>query len=377
MTLAAIIHRFGDDFAGRHHPNAFTLHVLHRLCLCKTAAMGGHTYRCDSCGHEMVCYNSCKNRHCPACQGTDQALWAERQVAHAYPGRHYHLVFTVPHELNAICLLDSRWYYSHLFACVWDTLHTFGYTRYGVETGAIGVLHTWGQNLSLHPHVHCIVPALGQRPNGRMKRIGRQGQYLYPVHQLSAIFRGKFLQGVSRHLHKCGIHDCHRSLIDTMYQKPWVVFCEPSLASPKHVFKYLGQYIHRVAITNQRILSITETSVSFRMKDYSDKGKTKSITLAGVEFLRRFCLHILPKGFMKIRYFGICASRVRATIMDKKNKMVIRIPETLAESIQRLTGKDVCICQTCWKGHMLLGGKLPRIRSPATQWASFALLTSN
>ena len=167
----------------------------------------------------------------------------------------------------------------------------------------------------------------------------------------------KPLQGVSRHLHKCGIHDCHRSLIDTMYQKPWVVFCEPSLASPKHVFQYLGQYIHRVAITNQRILSITETSVSFRMKDYSDKGKTKSITLAGVEFLRRFCLHILPKGFMKIRYFGICASRVRATIINQtkwssvfprlSQKVSNGSPERMSAFV-RLAGRVIwCWVESC------------------------------
>jgi len=370
MTLAAVIHRFGDDFADRHHPNAFTLHVLHRLCLCKTAAMGGHTYHCQRCGHEVVSYNSCKNRHCPACQGTDQALWAEGQVAHAYPGRHYHLVFTVPHELNLVCLLDSRWFYSHLFASVWDTLRALGYSHYGVDTGAIGVLHTWGQNLSLHPHVHCIVPALGQRPNGTLKRIGKHGQYLYPVHQLSATFRGKFLQAVSKYLRKCSVYDRYRSLIASVYQKPWVVFCEPSLASPRHVFQYLGQYIHRVAIANQRILSVSDTSVSFRMKDYGDEGKTKSMTLDGVEFLRRFCLHILPRGFVKIRHFGICSHRSRVAIMEKKNKMVIRIPETLAESIKRLTGNDTCLCPVCKKGRMVMTGTLPRIRAPASLCAA-------
>ena len=370
MTLAEIIHRFEDDFTGRHHPNAFTLHVLRRMRLCKTAAMGGHTYRCASCGHQVISYNSCKNRHCPACQGTDQALWVERQVSHAYPGRHYHLVFTVPHELNTVCQTDSRWYYNHLFACVWDTLHTFGYTRYGVETGAICVLHTWGQNLSLHPHLHCIVPALGQRPPGSMKRIGRQGQYLYPVLQLSATFRGKFLAGLVKYLRKAGSCDPYQSLINSMYAKPWVVFCEPSLASPKHVFQYLGQYIHRVAITNQRILNVSDTAVTFRLRDYSDGGKTKAMTLDGVEFLRRFCLHILPKGFVKIRYFGICSHRSRAAIMENRDKMVIRIPETIAESIRRLTGKDPCLCPACKTGHMVMINVLPRIRAPTWQWDS-------
>lgn len=367
LTIASIIKRFGSDFVQQLQPNAYTLHVLNVLSLCKTAAMGGHKYRCDACGKELICYNSCRNRHCPTCQGTAQALWVEDRMEKAFPGRHYHLVFTVPHELNVVCQLDSRWFYTHLSACVWDTLRTFGYSHYGVETGAICILHTWGQNLSLHPHVHCLVPALGQRPLGTMKRIGHQGRYLYPVHQLSATFRGKFMEGVGQYLPKVGNYFQYHDLLDRMREKPWVVFCEPSLATPRHVFAYLGQYIHRVAISNQRIINISDTSVTFRLKDYSDGGKRKVITLGGIEFLRRFCLHILPKGFVKIRYYGIYASRNRAAIMAKSRKIVIRIPETIAESIKRLAGVDVCLCPACKAGHMVLIVTLPRIRAPTSE----------
>jgi hypothetical protein len=366
LTIASVINRFGKDFIEHHHPNGFTLHVLKMLTLCKTAAMGGHCFRCDACGKELICYNSCRNRHCPSCQGTAQALWVEDRIDKAFPGRHYHLVFTVPHELNELCLLDSRWFFTHLFACVWDTLRNFGYSHYGAETGAICVLHTWGQNLSLHPHIHCLVPALGQRPSGTIRRIGHQGQYLYPVHQLSTTFRGKFMDGIIRYLRKAGINSQYLVMLDRMYKKPWVIFCEPSLASPRHVFAYLGQYIHRVAISNQRILKISDDGVCFRLKDYNDNGKNKTLTLSGVEFLRRFCLHILPKCFVKIRYFGIYASRNRAAIMNKTSKMAIRIPESIAESIKRLTGKDVCLCQACKAGQMRLIETLPRIRAPAS-----------
>jgi hypothetical protein len=371
LTIASIINRFGSDFTEQQHPNGYALHVLKMLTLCKTAAMGGHTYRCDACGHELICYNSCRNRHCPSCQGTAQALWVDDRIDKAFPGRHYHLVFTVPHELNELCLLDSRWFFTNLFACVWDTLRTFGYSHYGAETGAICVLHTWGQNLSLHPHIHCLVPALGQRPSGTIKGIGHQGQYLYPVHQLSATFKGKFMDGIIRYLRKAGIYSQYHGMLDRMYKKPWVIFCEPSLASPRHVFAYLGQYIHRVAISNQRILKISDDGVCFRLKDYNDNCKNKILTLSGVEFLRRFCLHILPKGFVKIRYYGIYASRNRVAIMNKTRKMAIRIPESIAESIKRLTGKDVCLCPACKAGHMSLIETLPRIRAPASGLLSY------
>ena len=178
--VAHIIEHFGPRFIEKHSPNTYQLRVLNALANCRTAALGGHKYHCDHCGKQHISYNSCRNRHCPKCQGSKQAFWVEDLVGRAYPVRHYHVVFTVPEVLNAICMLDSRWFYNHLFASVWDVLRSFGYSHFGVESGAICLLHTWGQNLSLHPHVHCIVPALGHTLKGRMKSVGKMGTYLYP-----------------------------------------------------------------------------------------------------------------------------------------------------------------------------------------------------
>jgi hypothetical protein len=189
---------------------------------------------------ERFSYNSCRNRHCPKCQSSRQAFWVEDLLEATLAVKHYHIVFTVPNELNTICLIDSKWFYGTLFSCVWDTLRQFGYTHFGVETGAVCVLHTWGQNLSLHPHVHCIVAAAGETLSGNMKHIGSTGKYLYPVSQLSTVFRGKVMECIKSHLKKLALLTQYQGLVDTAWKKPWVVFCEPSLAKPEHVVKYLG-----------------------------------------------------------------------------------------------------------------------------------------
>jgi hypothetical protein len=282
---------------------------------------------------------------------------------HAYPVNHYHIVFTVPEALHGICMLDSKWFYNYLFAAVWDTLRSFGYSHYGVESGAICVLHTWGQNLSLHPHIHCLVPSLGYTLKGGMKHIGKQGKYLYPVTQLSDKFRGKFMTGVKRRLLKGGLLSQYRSSVEKAWNIPWVVFCEQSLGKPEHV-GYLGQYIHRVAISNHRIIDVNDREVCFMSKDYRNEGEVITAKLTGEEFLRRFCLHILPSGFVKIRYYGIYSTRFRTTILNEKEKMVIKPVETIIERIERLTGIDVLKCPFCKKGRLVPVAIIPRIHSP-------------
>jgi hypothetical protein len=200
---------------------------------------------------------------------------------------------------------NPRRYYDLFFAAVWSTLRTFGYSHFGAETGAVAVLHTWGQNLSLHPHVHCIVPAAGYTLNGRWINIGHAGKYLYPVHQLSDTFKGKFLDSLKRALRKENELIVFNYALQQAYNAKWVVHCEPSLADAKHVIRYLGQYTHRVAITNDRILSIAHGKVTFIAKDYRDRAIKKPVTIDGMEFLRRFTMHILPRRFVKIRRFGI------------------------------------------------------------------------
>jgi hypothetical protein len=360
--LADIIEQFGADFIKTYQPNSYQMVILDALLKCRTAAFGGHKYHCSNCGKNHICYNSCRNRHCPKCQGAKQAFWVENRMERAYQVKHFHMVFTVPEALNTICLLDSRWFYNHLFACVWDTLQSFGYSHYKVETGAMCVLHTWGQNLSLHPHLHCLVPAAGKPPIGSMKYISKGGKYLYPVKMLSAAFKGKFMTGLKKHLQKAGLYSQYHHTIQKVWNKPWVVFCEPSFGNPDHVIKYLGQYVHRVAISNYRILKVDQKQVTFRMKDYRD-GSTKSISMAGSEFLRRFCMHILPKRFVKIRYYGIYSTRFTMMHTDK-DKMVIKPPETKPERILRLMKVDVHRCPHCKKGQLKEIEIIPRIRSP-------------
>ncbi len=362
--VADIIQSFGESFIDKHQPNSYQLRVLNALALCRTSALGGHRYQCDYCGNVQIGYNSCRNRHCPKCQGSNQALWVEDRIRQAYAVQHYHLVFTVPDSLNNICMIDSQWFYNNLFDCVWQTLRTFGYTQYGVETGAVCVLHTWGQNLSLHPHIHCLVPAMGYSLNGMLKPVAKSGRYLFCVQKLSSSFKGRIMGAVKTRLKQIDSYSQHKASIEKAFSTDWVVYSEPSFGKTENVIRYLGQYTHRVAISNQRILSVNEHDVTFNMKDYADNCKTKPITLTGEEFLRRFCLHILPKGFVRIRHYGIYSSRFRSTVINNKDKMIIKVKESTAERLVRLTGFDVFVCNKCNKGRMLVIENLPRIRSP-------------
>ena len=309
VELAHIIERFGNEFVEKHKPNTWQLRTLNALRICRTAALGGHKEQCDHCGTVRYSYNSCKNRHCPKCQASRQAFWIEDVSERILDTKYFHIVFTLPEALNEICLLNSRQFYSLMFSSVWQTLRTFGYTHYGVESGALAILHTWGQNLSLHPHIHCLVPAAGLDLSGKMKKIGKKGKYLYPVRKLSIDFRSLMMKKLKKQLKDAGILPEYQRTIDLSWKKDWVVYVEPSFADARRVIKYLGRYTHRVAISNHRIKSIDGEKVSFMYKDYRDGSKQKLMTLDGVEFLRRFAMHILPKGFVKVRYYGIMSNR--------------------------------------------------------------------
>jgi len=363
--IAQIIKRFGSDFVTQCHPNSFTLRTLDALQQCRTHTLGGHKDRCDSCGHERFSYNSCGNRHCPKCQTARQMLWAEDRMNDALNVKHFHLVFTVPDLLNTICQINSKAFYEAQFDCVWSTLRTFGYSHYGVETGAICILHTWGQNLSLHPHIHCIVPATGLTLKGQLKDIGHQGKYLYPVKMLSNVFRGKLLEKLKGQLKKNNQLPQYQQTINECYAKPWVVYSEPSLGNAKQIVNYLGQYTHRVAISNTRIKQLDASSVTFSHKDYKDQSNVKLTKLTGIEFLRRFSMHILPYRFVKIRYYGILGSRYKQQVQPLKTKPDLTKPvETKQQRMVRLTGFDSCKCPRCKTGTMMTIEELPRIRSP-------------
>ena len=365
--VADVIRQFGARFIAEHHPNSYELRILNALLACRTASLGGHKEVCSCCGKKRISYNSCRNRHCPKCLATKQAIWVDNLMESVLAIKHYHIVFTVPHQLNQICLLSSKWFYGRLFSVVWETLRQFGYTRFGVETGAICVLHTWGQILSLHPHIHCIVPAAGETLAGKMKNIGANGKYLYPVKQLSHVFKAKMMRCMMQYLEKHQLILRYKPLLKSTWEKPWVVFCEPSLGKPEHVIKYLGRYTHRVAITNQRILNIDNQNVTFLSKDYNDGAKQKPAVISGVEFLRRFCQQILPYRFVKIRRYGIYSSRYKSIARKQNPRMTIKQkpPETIQQQVRRVTGIDIYLCPFCRNGHMQSVEELPRIRSPA------------
>ena len=365
FEIASVIKRYGAAFRMQHSPNNFQLTVLNALQQCRTAELGGHKDKCDNCGTEHYSYNSCGNRHCPKCQLARQMLWAEDRMRDSLNVKHFHIVFTVPDELNPVCLADSLFFYESFFSCVKETLCAFGYSHYGVETGAICVLHTWGQNLSLHPHIHCIVPAMGITPRGEIKPIGNEGKYLYPVRQLSVAFRGKLLERLKRNLKKKNRLPEFQPIINLCYAKPWVIHSQPSLGNARQVVNYLGQYTHRVAISNTRIKNIDHNGVTFSYKDYRDNANQKLMTLTGVEFLRRFAMHILPRGFVKIRYFGILTSAYRQQVESLKTKPdIFQLTETKPERIARLTGHHPCKCSKCKTGTMIPVEIIPRIRSP-------------
>lgn len=374
FELAHAVKCFGDDLIISGKLSPLQSKVLCKIATCRTAFLGGHQEACDNCGTIRYSYNSCGDRHCPKCQAAKQAFWIDELVQSTLPVKHYHIVFTVPHQLHELCLHNTRMFYDLLFAAVWHTLRSFGYSHYGCETGAVAVLHTWGQNLSLHPHVHCLVPAAGYTLEGKWKNIGTKGTFLYPVHQLSSAFKARFLDSLKRALRKQNDLQRFDEQIQWSYNTPWVVHCEPSLANAKHVIRYLGQYTHRVAITNQRIVNIADGKVTFVAKDYRQGAVKKLISLEGVEFLRRFCLHILPRRFVKIRHFGICNHTVkrnlelRFRVEDKSGINTKTKPGKTAEStierFERLTGINPCRCKVCKSGRMLILRKLPPIRSP-------------
>ncbi len=223
FELADAVNLFGAGLVARDKLTPLQIKVLGKISQCRTAVLGGHQEECKNCGTVRYSYNSCGDRHCPKCQAAKQAFWIDDLMQNTLPIKHYHIIFTLPHALNKICLFNDRNYYNLLFEAVWNTLRSFGYSHYGVETGAVAVLHTWGQNLSLHPHIHCVVPAAGYTLDGRWKNIGQAGNYLFPVHQLSNAFKGRFLDSLKRSLRKQNVMTIFDQYIQQAYDTRWVV----------------------------------------------------------------------------------------------------------------------------------------------------------
>jgi hypothetical protein len=281
--------------------NPWQLRTLSAIRRCRTAALGGHVDACDACGTVHISYNSCRNRHCPKCQGHKREAWMQARRTELLPVPYFHVVFTLPDALDHLALSKPRDIYGMLFDTAWSTLRTFSKAQ-GVRMGMIAILHTWGQNLSLHPHLHCIVPGGGIGAHGKWRNIRKDGKFLYPVKALSKVFRAKFCAA----LREKGLGS--KSLMDPLFARPWVVYAKRPFGGPKQVIEYLGRYTHKIAISNHRLLCVENQGVSFSYKDYRQGGQQKIMILPPVEFVRRFAQHILPKGFVRIRHYGILSS---------------------------------------------------------------------
>lgn len=282
--------------------NTWQLRALTAIKYCRTAALGGHIDACDACGNVTISYNSCRNRHCPKCQGKNREDWIMDRERELLPVPYFHVVFTLPEALNALAIHAPKYMYTLLFEAAWETLQKFGRAN-GVQMGMIAVLHTWGQNLCLHPHLHCIVPGGGVNKHGVWQNIRNDGNFLFSVKALSKVFRGKYCEKLKeRNEHG------YQLIQQDLWAKPWVVFAKRPFGDAKSVVEYLGRYTHKIAISNNRIKSIDDRTVTFEYKDYRQEGTKKQMTLTHGEFIRRFALHILPKRFVKIRHYGILSS---------------------------------------------------------------------
>jgi hypothetical protein len=301
FEVADVLRQLGESVADIGL-NGWQLRTLHAIRKCRTAALGGHVDACDDCGAIRISYNSCRNRHCPKCQGSHREAWIEAREAELLPVPYFHLVFTLPDALNNLAMHHPKLVYDTLFEAAWATLHAFG-KRKEVQMGMIAVLHTWGQNLSLHPHLHCIVPGGGVDQAGCWRNIRSDGKYLFPVRALSKVFRAKYCA-----LLKAKAAEQYAAQREALWAKAWVVYAKRPFGSPKAVVEYLGRYTHKIAISNHRIRSVEGASVRFSYKDYRQGATKKEMSLSKDEFIRRFALHILPKRFVKIRHYGILSS---------------------------------------------------------------------
>ena len=290
--------------------NSWQLRTLSALKKCRTSALGGHIDACDECGNVSISYNSCRNRHCPKCQGKNREKWIGMRETELLPVPYFHVVFTLPDHLNSLALHQPKMLYDILFESAWETLQTFGKNK-NLQMGMIAVLHTWGQNLSLHPHLHCIVPGGGVDENGAWKNIRSDGKFLFSVKALSKVFRAKFCEKLKANLKDKfneNQENEYEKIRQSLWEKPWVVYAKKPFGSPKSVVEYLGRYTHKIAISNGRIRGIDDKTVTFDYKDYRQKGIKKQMVLSHEEFIRRFAMHILPKRFVKIRHYGFLSS---------------------------------------------------------------------
>lgn len=344
FEVAHIISRFKASFYQKYNPCAQVRKVFSHLEQCRTSSLGGHVDACPECGVVRVSYNSCRDRHCPKCQGVERELWIQARKEDVLPVKYFHLVFTLPSALHALALEHMAVTYSCLFRAAWQTLSEFARNK-GLQPGMIAVLHTWGSNLHYHPHLHCIVPGGGLDENGVFRKISQantQTPFLFAVRGMSKMFRAKFMHLWGKQV------TVPQQIRKQLFSKDWVVYSKSPFSGADKVIEYLGRYSHRVAISNSRIKDITENSVIFDYKDYRDKAKLKQITLKAEEFLHRFSQHILPQGFVRIRHYGFLSACNRNKL--RSIQMQLNVP---CAPLKRTKIKWEEVCKHKWEEYNL------------------------
>lgn len=332
--LAQVISNFFHQFNVRNNIPAYKLRTLDAIVKCRTEYMGGHIQACECCGVLHKAFNSCRNRHCPKCGAIDKEKWILNREADLLPVKYFHVVFTVPDKLNVLFLNNQEAMYNLLFKVVWEVMKDFGETKkwIGGRIGATALLHTCGQNMNYHPHLHLIVPGGALMPNGKWKNSRKRGKYLFKVEQVSNVFRARFVKQV-RALKKDGI--INGKIPESLFDKDWVVYSKPAFGEPKYVIKYLGRYTHRTAISNNRILKVDNEKVTFTWKDYNNNYQLRTTSINGVDFLRLFCQNILPPGFTRIRHYGFISSASK-----KKSLAIIRNDLKKNRTVEHENGKS-------------------------------------
>jgi hypothetical protein len=371
VEVADIFRAHGAAYRHTHVLARAQRRAMQAIETCRTAALGGHRDTCDTCGAERLAYNSCRNRHCPKCQTLAKERWLAARRAELLPVEYFHVVFTLPHTLNALAQGNPRVLYTLLFRAVAATLTTFGRDprHLGGELGGTAILHTWGQNLSQHLHLHCVVPGGALSQDGA-RWIAAPPGFLFPVRALATVFRAKYLHALQRAFIKGQLRfagsltplaepAAFAAWLADLRQPAWVVYAKRPLGGPTQVLEYLGRYTHRVAISNERLVRYADGVVHFRWKDYADGARMKVMTLAAEEFIRRFLLHVVPGGFVRIRHFGFLANRTRRAKLARCRAVLgpsLSPPAAPIESVSalmlRLTGIDIARCPLCPQGRL-------------------------
>ncbi len=368
LELAEVIARHGhrlEDLSGEQQ------RICRAIVSCRTAALGGHVEACDHCHYRRVAYNSCRNRHCPRCQASACACWMSDRAEELLPVEYFHVVFTLPDAFNALALANKRVVYGVLFDAVGQTLSEVAANpkHLGAKIGFMSILHTWGQNLSLHPHVHCVVPGGGLSPDGS-KWVSCKPGFFLPVRVLSRVFRGKFIALLKQARQRGKLigaadEEAFERLLDASVKHDWVVYAKPPFGGPEQVLKYLARYTHRIAISNRRLVAIDDRTVTFNYKDYAHGNRPRTMTLDGEAFLRRFLLHAVPSGFMRIRHFGLLANCVRTrNLIDCRRLLAVAVtrPKERCAGLLGSRSSESPSCPSCGRGRLLAGEHLGPFR---------------